>query len=105
MMQLTENDLKQIAAKGIAKEKVRNQIEIFEDGIPFVNLVNAAVVGEGISNFTVHEQKSLINKFEGSKNDLVLLKFVPASGAASRMFKALFNFLDTYDPSKESLEK
>ena len=73
MMQLTENDLKQIAAKGIAKEKVRNQIEIFEDGIPFVNLVNAAVVGEGISKFTVREQKSLINKFEGSKNDLALL--------------------------------
>ena len=105
MMQLTENDLKQIAAKGIAKEKVRNQIEIFEDGIPFVNLVSAAVVVEGISKFTVREQKSLINKFEGSKNDLALLKFVPASGAASRMFKALFNFLDAYDPSKESLKK
>ena len=105
MMQLTENDLKQIAAKGIAKEKVRSQIEIFEDGIPFVNLVNAAVVGEGISKFTIREQKSLINKFEGSKDDLALLKFVPASGAASRMFKALFNFLDTYDPSKENLKK
>ena len=104
-MQLTENDLKQIATKGIAKEKVRNQIEIFEDGIPFVHLVNAAVVGEGISKFTVREQKSLINKFDDSKNNLALLKFVPASGAASRMFKALFNFLDAYDPSKESLKK
>jgi len=104
MIQLTEEDLKQIAAKGIAKEKVRNQIEIFEDGIPFVNLVNAAVVGEGISKFTNREQKSLINTFEGSKDDLALLKFVPASGAASRMFKALFNFLDAYDPSKESLK-
>ncbi len=104
-MQLTENDLKQIATKGIAKEKVRNQIEIFEDGIPFVHLVNAAVVGEGISKFTVREQKSLINKFDDSKDNLALLKFVPASGAASRMFKALFNFLDAYDPSKESLKK
>ena len=104
-MQLTENDLKQIVIKGIAKEKVRSQIEIFEDGIPFVHLVNAAVVGEGISKFTVREQKSLISKFDDSKNDLTLLKFVPASGAASRMFKALFNFLDVYDPSKESLKK
>ncbi|MBT8298291.1 MAG: DUF4301 family protein [Maribacter sp.] len=105
MIQLTEKDLQQIATKGIAKEKVRSQIEIFEDGIPFVNLVNAAVVGEGISKFTVREQKSLITKFEGSKENLTLLKFVPASGAASRMFKALFNFLDSYDPSKESLKK
>jgi hypothetical protein len=105
MSQLTEKDLKQIASKGIAKEKVRSQIEIFEDGIPFVNLVNAAVVGDGIKKFTVREQRSLITKFEKSKEKLALLKFVPASGAASRMFKALFNFLDSFDPSKESLKK
>jgi len=103
MIQLTDNDLEQIAGKGIAKEKVRNQIEIFKDGIPFVNLVNAAIVGEGISKFTGLEQRSLINTFDQRKEKLSLLKFVPASGAASRMFKALFNFLDTYSPSKESL--
>lgn len=104
-MQLTEDDLKQIAAKGIKKEKVRNQVEIFKEGIPFVNLVNAAVVGEGISKFTVREQKSLITKYEGLKSQLTLLKFVPASGAASRMFKALFSFLDEFDPAKETFEE
>ncbi len=103
MMQLTENDLEQIAAKGITKEKVKNQIEIFKEGIPFVHLVNAAVVGEGIRKFTTREQNSLIGTFDEKKNGLSLLKFVPASGAASRMFKALFNFLDAYDPKKESL--
>ena len=105
MMQFTEDDLKQIAAKGIKKEKVRNQIGIFIEGIPYVNLVNAAIVDEGILKFTVREQKSLINTFEEAKAKLSLLKFVPASGAASRMFKALFNFLDAYDPKKESLEQ
>jgi len=104
MIQLTENDFKQIASKGIAKEKVRNQIEIFKEGIPYVNLVKAAIVGKGISKFTVREQKSLIKKFEESNEQLSLLKFVPASGAASRMFKALFNFLDAYDPSEEKIE-
>ena len=103
MMQFTEDDLKQLAAKGIAKEKVRNQIQIFKEGIPFVNLVDAAVIGEGILKFTVREQNSLINTFEETKAGLSLLKFVPASGAASRMFKALFNFLDAYDPKKESI--
>ncbi|MBD1260352.1 DUF4301 family protein [Maribacter polysiphoniae] len=105
MIQFTENDLKQLAEKGIDKEKVRNQIQIFEEGIPFVNLVKAAVVGDGILKFTVREQKELANKFEEAKKGLSLLKFVPASGAASRMFKALFNFLEAYDPAKESLEQ
>ncbi|MBD0851488.1 DUF4301 family protein [Maribacter arenosus] len=105
MMQFTEDDLKQLAAKGIEKDKVRNQIQIFKEGIPFVNLVDAAVIDEGILKFTVREQNSLINTFEETKAGLSLLKFVPASGAASRMFKALFNFLDAYDPKKESLEQ
>lgn len=101
---LLENDLKQLDAKGVSKQKVLEQIETFKEGIPFVNLEKAAVVGDGISKFTPSEEENLINKFDADKNDLVLLKFVPASGAASRMFKALFNFLDAYDPTKESLE-
>jgi uncharacterized protein DUF4301 len=104
MMQLTEKDQELLAEKGITKEKVRNQVDIFKEGIPFVDLENAAVVGNGIGKFTAREQKALINTFEGSMNKLSILKFVPASGAASRMFKSLFNFLDVYDPSKESLE-
>ncbi|PIF01119.1 MAG: NAD metabolism ATPase/kinase [Maribacter sp.] len=105
MIRFTEEDLGLLAEKGIGKEKVKKQIKIFEEGIPFVNLVKAAVVGDGILRFTVREQKGLINKFEETRKGLSLLKFVPASGAASRMFKALFNFLETYDPAKEKLEQ
>ena len=104
MMKLTENDLELLSSKGISKEKVRDQIEIFMEGIPFVHLEKAAIVGEGILKFTNREQNALVQIFENAKEGLSLLKFVPASGAASRMFKALFNFLDAFDPSKESLE-
>jgi hypothetical protein len=104
MSTLSESDLQLLATKGISKDKVRDQIETFREGIPFVNLEKAGVVGDGISKFSFEEEQQLIATFEGAKSGLSLLKFVPASGAASRMFKALFNFLDAYDPESEKLE-
>ena len=103
MSLLSEKDLEQLQSKEISKEKVLGQLETLREGIPFVNLEKAAVIGEGISKFSVAEEDDLIAAFEKSKTGVSLLKFVPASGAASRMFKALFNFLDAYDSSEETL--
>ncbi|MBC8766500.1 DUF4301 family protein [Arenibacter sp. BSSL-BM3] len=103
-MELTEDDKKQLEKKGISKEKVLGQIETFKEGIPFVRLEKAAIVSDGISKFSDTQEEALIKKFEESKKKISLLKFVPASGAASRMFKAMFNFLDTYDPKTEKFE-
>lgn len=104
MNQFSESDIQLLETKGIPKTKVREQIETFEDGIPFVKLVKAAVVDDGISNFSADDEKRIIAEFERAQKGLSLLKFVPASGAASRMFKALFNFLDAFDPSNEDLD-
>ncbi|MFK7811165.1 MAG: DUF4301 family protein [Maribacter sp.] len=101
---LSESDLEQLSKKGISKDKVRNQLETFREGIPFVNLEKAAVIDDGISKFSSSEEEALIAEFDRLKTGLSLLKFVPASGAASRMFKALFNFLNVYNPSEEKLE-
>jgi len=103
-MTFTEDDLKLLSDKGISEKKVHDQIETFKEGIPFVELEKAVTIGEGLSKFTQGEEKELIDRFDTSQNGLTLLKFVPASGAASRMFKALFNFLDNYNPSEESLD-
>ncbi len=103
-MELTEADKKQLEKKGISKEKVLGQIETFKEGIPFVRLEKAAVVSDGISKFSEAEEQKFIKNFEDAKEKVSLLKFVPASGAASRMFKAMFNFLDTYDPKAETFE-
>lgn len=103
-MTLTKNDLELLSEKGISERKVNEQIGIFKEGIPFVQLEKAVTVGEGISKFDAEEEKRLIERFDKAQNTMELLKFVPASGAASRMFKALFNFLDAYDPSEESLD-
>jgi len=104
MMEFSENDLQQLSKMSISKEKLLEQIETFKEGIPFVNLEKAALVSEGISRFSRVEEQQLIQNFDDSKQGLSLLKFVPASGAASRMFKALFNFLEVYNPDQESLE-
>lgn len=104
-MTLTKNDLELLSKKGISERKVREQIETFKEGIPFVQLEKAVTVGEGISKFNPEEERQLIDRFDKAKGEMVLLKFVPASGAASRMFKALFNFLEAYDPSEESLKE
>src|SRR6056297_2709335 len=104
MMGLTEKDKEQLAAKEISVEKVAAQIETFKKGIPFVTLKRAAVVGDGISRFTQNEKEELVATYEKNSKKLEVLKFVPASGAASRMFKALFHFLESYDPKNETLE-
>ena len=99
----TEKDLQQLKSKGISREQVENQIKTFQKGIPFVNLSEAAVVPKGISRFSEAQQQALQDYFDENSQGMSLLKFVPASGAASRMFKALFAFLDAFDPHKESL--
>ncbi|PRX56587.1 DUF4301 family protein [Flagellimonas meridianipacifica] len=103
MIEFSSDDLKQLEEKGISQEKVLSQIQTFKEGIPFVKLKKAAVVGDGILRFSNEEQSDLIAYFEDASEKLYLLKFVPASGAASRMFKAMFNFLDSYNASNESL--
>lgn len=104
-MNLTEIDLLLLEKKGISKTTVQDQIETFRDGIPFVKLHSAAVVDKGILKFSSDEEKSLVQNFENLRNKRSLLKFVPASGAASRMFKALFGFLENYNPSEEDLDE
>ena len=91
--------------KGITEEKVKSQIATFKEGIPFVNLQKAAVIGDGLQQFSGTEEENLINLFEAKRANLSLLKFVPASGAASRMFKSLFNFMNSYDAKKESFQE
>ena len=105
MIDFTQKDVAQLERKGISKEKVVRQIETFKEGIPFVNLKKAAVVDVGITKVKENEQKRLVSFFEDNIKGRKLLKFVPASGAASRMFKAMFNFIEAYDPRTEQLSE
>ncbi len=102
-MKFTENDIKQIEEKGLTVEKVEVQIQLFKTGLPFINLKEAATKGNGILQISDEEKQDYINLFDTKRQALTLIKFVPASGAATRMFKFLFSFLETYKPNNGSI--
>ena len=105
MIEFTQRDIRQIEEKGISRKKVEDQIRTFMEGIPFVNLYAPALIGEGILKISPKQEKAHIQRFEDARPSLSLIKFVPASGAATRMFKALFSFLDEFEPGKESFDQ
>ncbi len=104
---LSEKDLQQLAAKGITPEKLEQQLGEFKTGFPFLKLEGSAVIGKGIVAPSAEEVKTYVKawddyKAEGKK----IVKFVPASGAASRMFKDMFAFVDAeYDVPTTDFEK
>lgn len=102
-MDFNERDLSQIKKKGITPQKVEDQIAIFERGNVVVNIREAATLKNGILVIPDEEQQRLISLYQDRKDQLNILKFVPASGAATRMFKAFYNFLNDFDPDEEDL--
>lgn len=104
---LSQEDLKQIALKGMSEEQIETQLEQFKTGFPFLKLEAAAEIGRGImapdkDKRATYEKAWTDYKAEGRR----VVKFVPASGAASRMFKDMFAFLDAdYDVPTTDFEK
>ncbi|MBP1709338.1 MAG: hypothetical protein H6Q46_322 [Deltaproteobacteria bacterium] len=89
----SEKDLRQIKALGITKEKLRNQIAFFKQGIVFQKLIRPCTIEDGILKISEHEIPELLKNHQDGAHKGRLLKFVPASGAASRMFDALMKAL------------
>lgn len=100
----TQNDIQQITNCGLTIEKVKAQIEVIKSGMSYSNLLEAAMIGNGILKIEAEKQQEYISFFDSKRNDLSIVKFVPASGAATRMFKFLFQFLNDFDANKESIE-
>lgn len=92
---LTQEDKAYLAKKGITEDKLNAQLECFKTGFPWLKLAGAASPGKGIMTPDKEEKDTYLNAWTDYLNgDGKVLKFVPASGAASRMFKNLFEYLD-----------
>lgn len=87
-------DLEQIEAHNLTIAGVAKQIENFESGFPFLNIARAARVGDGIKAMSESEIDAAIELYEAQAKSRSVVKFVPASGAATRMFKELFEFVN-----------
>lgn len=92
---LTLEDKELLAKKGISEQQIEEQLACFEHGFPYLRLAAAASVENGgIMTADENLQKKYLAAWDAYKDgDRKIVKFVPASGAASRMFKNMFEFL------------
>ena len=105
---LTQEDKDLLAKKGISEAQIAEQLSCFEKGFPYLKLAAAASVDNGgIMTATEEEQQKYLNAWDAYKQgNKKIVKFVPASGAASRMFKNMFEFLGAdYDAPTTDFEK
>ena len=90
------NEALQSAIKeaGVDIAEVEKQLEYFRKGFPYLDVVRAASIGDGILKLDDTQIEKCIAHYEEQQSALQVVKFVPASGAASRMFKKLFAYLE-----------
>lgn len=98
-------DLVFIEERGSNLATVTEQVQNFEKGFPFMEIIQAATVGKGIIKLNEEHAQKFIDFFEKKRRDgISLLKFVPASGAASRMFKSLYSAKAELESGKSEVE-
>jgi hypothetical protein len=99
----TEKDFDQINNENISLEKITHELSLFQSGVPKIFLERPALINNGILSLSESEIERFAILFEQEKENFIIEKFVPASGAASRMFHFLSLFLSEYNPEKESI--
>ena len=90
----TDKDIRQIEDHGLTLEEVNRQLDIFKVPFPYLDLLRPCTAGDGVKIIDKGEMQDLIGTYEQEAPKRGCLKFVPASGAASRMFKVLLSFLN-----------
>ena len=108
--QFSPSDLNDMQKHGITPEQVADQLQRFQTGFPFLRLEASATVGNGIFSPDAQQCEHYLQVWEDYRNvgsnHPKIVKFVPASGAATRMFKDLFAFLDaSYDVPTTDFER
>ena len=91
---LNEKDIQQLNEKGITKEGFLRQIDHFKKGFPPLDLDRPATVGDGILRVQDRKVKWLADHFSKEAGGYRITKFIPASGAATRMFRDVFVWRD-----------
>jgi hypothetical protein len=101
-MKIQPKDLSHIKNHELSVDKIERDIHYLKKGFPNLDVVKPATLNDGIITFTPEEEEALIKIYHNSKVEAI--KFVPASGAASRMFRLLLQFLAEYPKSQMDFE-
>ncbi len=100
----TKEDLQQIEQHGLTQAQVEQQIENFRQGFPYLKIVRAAAAGDGVLVLDPESIAAAEKRYDEAATQLRVVKFVPASGAATRMFKELFEYVND-DKRTEGIDR
>ena len=95
----SDSDIQQIKSHGLTIETINKQMADFENGFPYSDIVSACVIDNGAFNFD-NDINKYIDLYDSKCGKYKIVKFVPASGAATRMFKDLFEYLSSGEMNK-----
>ncbi|MES2812893.1 MAG: DUF4301 family protein [Bacteroidota bacterium] len=99
----SQTDLDYISKRGNSLDKIMQQLHYFKNGIPKINLYKSATIGNGILCPDATEKEHWVTYFDQHKSNYSIQKFVPASGAATRMFQFLTEFLNRFNPETDTI--
>ena len=101
----TINDLENIRALGYQEGELLKQLAIYRRGASYLKLDRPFIVGDGIISLTSGQRKKIIDLYDKEAGNYKLIKFVPASGAASRMFADWFPVMEKGSFGSDILDK
>lgn len=108
MTEFSNTDTEQIKNHGLTVDAVAAQMADFARGFPYADITAPATVGNGIIELTDADISRYTDVYAASADGKKVVKFVPASGAATRMFRDLFEFLNAgtiNDTTRRVLDK
>ncbi|MBI5220040.1 MAG: DUF4301 family protein [Bacteroidia bacterium] len=92
----SKEDISLMKERGIDLNIVEEQLEKFKEGFPYLDIVKPATADEGIIRLNESQTEEFVSAYENNIHESHIMKFVPASGAATRMFQSLYTFMETY---------
>lgn len=107
MYEFTEKDIQKLQKHGIRPEEAAAQIEKLTSPPPFADIISPATIENGIKQLSEEEKIRILKLYKHSKSTGRFSKFIPASGAATRMFKDLITSLDNglNDSAKRTMKE
>ena len=98
---LSTADYEELRARGLSEETIQAQVSLFVQGIPFTNLARPCTVGDGITVLTSQELEQYATIYAEAAQAGRAMKFIPASGAATRMFRSLLSCMHRFEHIRE----
>ena len=83
---------------------METQLELFRRGTQFIRLLRPATRGDGVMTMNARDRHHFVDLFERSAPDLDIIKFIPASGAATRMFKKVFTWVEQPEEHRAEID-